>query len=70
VISIDRVRLHPWQVEVDMEDVAHTVGVHRHRPGAAAVRELLGQQVELVERVESYEHGHTFRLPCSSLSPR
>lgn len=53
-----------------MEDVAHTVGVHRHRPGAAAVRELLGQQVELVERVESYEHGHTFRLPCSSLSPR
>ena len=59
-VDVDRVRADPRQVELDVEGVALTPGVHRHgrgaghRPGGA--EHLLGQSVKVTERVGAHQH--------------
>jgi hypothetical protein len=52
--QLDRLRLDARQVELDDEPVAAAAGVHRERPRRArrGGRELLGEPVELAERVK------------------
>ena len=55
--QLDRLGADAGQVEVDVEGVALAVGVHRHgrRPGGCP-EELLGEPVEVAERVGAHKH--------------
>lgn len=60
-VDVDRLRVHPGQIEADHVLVAGAVGVQRHRgrtrPGTGRAQELLGQTVQLTERVGAHQHG-------------
>ena len=55
--QVDGVSTDAGQVEVDVEGVAIAVGIHRHRgrPGGCS-EELLGEPVEVTERVGTHKH--------------
>ena len=60
-VELDRVGVHARQVERDDEAVSVAPGVHRHGASAGTTcpvvaEDLLGQAVQLTERVGAHQH--------------
>src|SRR5581483_1809626 len=52
------------QIEMNDQRVALPVRVHRHRRGAHQAPRLLGEAVELTERIEPHQHANDLLVAC------